>query len=114
MKAFSTEQNAMGVISYNEDVLKTMTGMAISRVDGVAGIEGSGNILTRKNLSQINKIFMEDKKVNIDLSIVVEYGLPLRETAQKVQREVREMIGTMTDLNVGAINITVAGLDIKD
>ncbi|AGL02735.1 Asp23/Gls24 family envelope stress response protein [Desulfoscipio gibsoniae] len=110
------EQNDLGVIRYNEDVLKTMIGMTLSEVEGVAGFEGrsSGNLLNRKSVSHINKISIEEKNVTIELSIVVEYGLPLRDAAQNVQHKVREVIEAMTDLYVNAVNVTVAGLDIKD
>lgn len=116
MKSYPSEKNAMGTIRYNEDVIKTMVGMALNGVEGVAGMEsrGTGNLLSRKNLSHVNKITMEEKKVSLDLSIVVKYGLPLRDVAQQVQHKVKETIESMTDLNVGSVNVTVSGLDFNE
>jgi uncharacterized alkaline shock family protein YloU len=116
MKSYPSEKNAMGTIRYNEDVIKAMVGIALNGIEGVAGIEGrgTGNILGRKYLSHVNKIAVEEKRVSLDLSIVVKYGLPLRDVAQQVQQKVKEIIESMTDLNVGAINITVSGLDINE
>ncbi|WP_347488187.1 Asp23/Gls24 family envelope stress response protein [Desulfoscipio sp. XC116] len=116
MKTDPLGQNNLGDIRYNEDVLKTMISMALSEVEGVYGMESrsSGNILSRKSISHINKISIEGKNATIDLSIVVAYGLLLRDVAKNVQNKVIEVIETMTDLNVDAVNVTVAGLDIKD
>lgn len=116
MKSYSSEQNQMGSIKYNEDVLKTMVGMALNEVEGVAGFEGKGGggILGRRNFSHISKISVDDKKVIIELSIVASYGLDLREKAREVQQKVRSTIESMTDLQIGAINITVAGLEFHE
>jgi len=116
MKSYSSEQNQMGSIKYNEDVLKTMVGMALHGLEGIAGIEGKGavGILGRKNFSHINKISVENNKVVIDLSLVVSYGLDLRAKAREVQQKVCETIETMTDLRIGAINVTVANLEFNE
>lgn len=116
MKSYSSEQNQLGSIKYNEDVLRTMVGMALNEVEGVAGTEGKGGggILGRRNFSHINKITVEDQKVIIDLSIVTVYGQDLRAKAREVQEKVSSTIQSMTDLQIGAINVTVAGLEFPE
>lgn len=116
MKSYPSEQNSLGTIRYNEDVIRTMVNMALSHVEGISGTEGrgSGNILGRKNNSHILKVNVEGQSAVIDLSIIVEYGLLLRDVAQKVQQKVKETIETMTDLQVEAVNVTVAGLDLQE
>lgn len=116
MKNYPSEHNSLGTIRYNEEVLRTMVNMALSEVEGISGVDGrgSGNILGRKNYTHVNKINVEENKAVIELSIVVEYGLLLRDVAQQVQQKVRERIESMTDLRVEAVNVTVAGLDLKE
>jgi len=116
MKSYYSEQNQMGSIKYNEDVLRTMVGMALNEVEGVAGTEnkvGAG-ILGRKSYSHINKISVDGNKVVIDLSIVVNYGLDLREKAREVQQKVHDTIKSMTDLQISAVNITISGLEFQE
>jgi len=116
VKSFSSEQNQMGSIRYNEDVLKTMVGMALQELEGVAGLEGKGTagILGRKNFSHINKISVEDNKLILDLSLVVSYGLDLRAKAREAQQKICAAIEKMTDLRIGAINVTVANLEFNE
>lgn len=116
MKSFPSEQNAMGSIKYNEDVLKTMVGMAIKELKGVAEIEGKGTagLLGRKKFSSVNKISVEGNKLVLDLSLVLTYGLDLRAKALETQQKISAMIENMTDLTIGAINVTVASLDFKE
>jgi len=116
VKSYSSEQNQMGSIKYNEDVLKTMVGMALHGLEGIAGIEGKGTvgILGRKNFSHINKISVEGNKVVIDLSLVVSYGLDLRAKAREAQQKICDTIQTMTDLRIGAVNVTVANLEFHE
>jgi len=116
MKIYPSEKNNLGTIRYNEDVLRTMIGIALSQVEGVAGVESrvAGNILARKSYSHINKITVEEKKVSVDISIVARYGMLLRECAQNVQRKIKENIEEMTDLLVAAVNVTVASLDFQE
>jgi len=116
MKSYPSEKNSMGTIRYNEEVLKTMISMALSGIDGIAGLEGrsAAGILSRKNSSHLNKITVEENRVCIDVSIAARYGLPLRETAKTVQERIKSTIESMTDLNVGAVNIVISGLDFSE
>jgi len=110
------EKDSLGVIRYNDDVIKTMVAMAMAEVEGVAGVESrtATNLLSRKSDSHINKITMDGKNLTIDMAIVVRHGLSLRDAAQNVQRKVQEKIEAMTDLKIMAVNVTVAGLDIEE
>ncbi|MCG8400495.1 MAG: Asp23/Gls24 family envelope stress response protein [Firmicutes bacterium] len=116
VKSYSSEQNQMGSIKYNDDVIKTIVGMALNEVEGVAGIDGkgAGGILGRKHFSHINKITVDENRVVIELSLVVNYGLDLREKAREVQQRVKDSLTGMTDLQIGAVNITVIGLEFPD
>lgn len=116
MKNYPSEHNSLGTIKYNEDVIRTMVNMALSDVEGIGEIEGrsSGKILSRKHNSNINKISIEGKDAVIELSITADYGLLLRDTAQNVQQKIKEIIESMTDLNVRAVNVTITGLNLLD
>ncbi len=116
MKTDSSGQGTLGAIRYNDDVIKTMVGMAMSEVEGVAGIESrtASNLLSRKSDSHINKITVDGKNLTIDLAIAVKYGLSLWDAAQNVQHKIQEKIEAMTDLKVNAVNVTISGLDIEE
>ena len=113
----SSKQETLGAIHYNDDVIKTMVTMVLNEVEGIATIENrttAGNLLGRKNNSHINKISVDGKSLTIELTITIDYGLSLMETARKAQQKIKEKIESMTDLTIGAINITISGLDMKE
>jgi uncharacterized alkaline shock family protein YloU len=45
------------------------------------------------------------------VDVAVVYGLPLPGTAERVRGSVASAIGSMTGLNVRAVDVTVTGLD---
>ena len=104
-------------ISISSDVIATIIGIVSSDVPGVAGMSGGivGGIaekLGRKDLTKGIKVQVDEDKVNIDLNIIVEYGTPIVDAADKLKKEIRGNIEKTTGLKVEAININVLGLDV--
>lgn len=116
MKNYPTEITPIGNIRYNDEVLRTMVNLALSEIEGVVGTEarGTGGLLGRKNLSHITGINVQEQRINIDLAIIVKYGLPLREKAREVQQKVGATISSMTGLEVDSVNVVVAGLELDE
>lgn len=109
-------KDSLGAIRYNEEVIKAIITMAMTEVEGIAGVESrsTGNILSRKSDSRINKISLEEKNLTVDLSISVKYGQSLQDVAKNAQSKVHEKIEAMTDLTVNAINVNVTALEIEE
>ena len=65
-------------------------------------------MFARKNTRNFTKgvrIALEDNKVTVDVSIVVEYGSPVPEVARNIQENVKKAIETMSGLEVRAISM---------
>lgn len=104
-----------GTVRISNDVLATITGIAASEIDGVAGMAGSfmENIserLGRHDLGRGIKIETRGEEVTIEVFINVEYGCRIPDMARQLQRNVKETVENMTDLRVQAINVHIQDL----
>ena len=67
-------------IEISADVIKVIAGVAVSEVEGVAAMAGgfAGGITEalsgKKNFAKGIKVELSEKKVKLDINIIVEYG----------------------------------------
>jgi len=108
-------KNEYGTIKIADEVVAVIAGLAASEVEGVAGMSGGlssgvAELLGRKNLSKGVKVEVGEKEAAVDISLVVEYGARIPETAEEIQRRVQEAVGQMTGLKVVEVNVHVQGV----
>ena len=112
-----TEEHSDGSgsnVKIANDVVATIAGLATSDIPGVAGMSGGisggfAQMLGRKQLTKGVKVEIIDSNVNIDLFIIVDYGVKIPEVAYQVQGKVKEAVETMTGLVATAVNVNVQG-----
>ncbi len=105
-----------GNVNISDDVIGVITSIAASEIEGIAGMHGSLDITSmfgKKNKSKGVKVQIEDNEVVIELSVVVDYGVNISETAEKVQENVKNAVESMTSLVVKQVDINVQGINIK-
>ncbi len=105
----------LGSIRISKDVVTIIAGLASSEVEGVAGMSGgiAGGIaekLGRKNLSKGVKAEVGEKEATIDIFVIVEYGAPIHEVANRIQSNVKNAVETMTGLKVIDVSVNVQGV----
>lgn len=105
-------------VTYANDVIATIAGVAATEVSGVAGMSGgisSGitEMLGKKNLTKGVKVEVGTQEAAIDLNIVVEYGSELHKVAEAVQENVKKAVETMTGLQVVEVNVNILGVNVK-
>ncbi|HHW70055.1 MAG TPA: Asp23/Gls24 family envelope stress response protein [Clostridiales bacterium] len=107
-----------GKITFADEVVAIIAGLAATEVDGVAAMSGGfaggfTEMLGMKNLSKGVKVEIGEKEAAIDLYIIVEYGVRVPEVAWKIQENVKKTVETMTGLDVVEVNIHVQGIDFE-
>jgi uncharacterized alkaline shock family protein YloU len=105
----------LGTVKISDDVVSIISGLAATEVKGVAGMSGGiaggiAELLGRKNQSKGVKVTIGEKQVNIDLYVVMEYGVKIPDVAWEIQEKVKKAVETMTGLNVIEVNIHVQGV----
>jgi uncharacterized alkaline shock family protein YloU len=107
-----------GVIKISEEVVATIAGLAAAEVAGIAGMSGgiAGDLvekLGRKSPSKGIKVDVGENEANIDLNVIVDYGVNIHEVAVQLQNSVRNAVENMTGLDVVNVNVHIQGLSFK-
>lgn len=110
-------QSNSGTVTYADDVIATIAGLAAAEIEGVAGmsggmVEGIGELLGRKNLTKGVRVEVGQQEAAVDLNLVVAYGATIHQVCRDVQENVRKAIETMTGLKVVEVNVNVLGISV--
>lgn len=103
-------------LEISEEVVAVIAGIAVSDVQGVAGMaKGFAGGLTeafsgKKNMAKGIKVEVGEKDTKIDVNIIVEYGSRIPDVAFEIQSRVKKSVKEMTGLEVVAVNVHVQGV----
>ena len=120
-KEYMTLPEENGSINISEEVIAAIAVGAVREVEGVSGmmtnLGGSVTDLVnnKKNAhkgAKGVKIDMTGTALSLDLYLTVEYGHPIPEVAENVQKAVASAIEAMTGCSVGTVNIHVGGVTL--
>jgi len=114
-KQLIIEGSDTGSIKISDDVVKIIAGIAAMEVEGVSAMSGGiadGIVekLGRKNLSRGVKAEVGEKDSKIEISVIIEYGKPIKEVASRIQARIKEAVESMTGLKVVEVNVNVQGV----
>jgi uncharacterized alkaline shock family protein YloU len=111
-----TEKSSTGKTTLTLDVLLTIARMAALEVEGVkrmAIVKGSLNELFKRDNEGI-RIMVEDNNVFIDLYLILEKDVNIREVSRTVQQAVTRAIAEMTGMDVGHVNIHIEDIEYSN
>jgi uncharacterized alkaline shock family protein YloU len=103
------DSHSTGKTTLTPDVLLTIARMAALEVEGVkamAPVKGGVNSLFRRGLEGV-RMTIEDNIVLVELYLVLNSDVNIREVSRKVQQAVSRAIVEMTGLEVGHVNIHI-------
>ena len=108
-----TEQGSS--ITYANEVVAIIAGVAASEVEGIAGMCNVSVNLLGKNRSVTKGVKVEigTEEASVDLYVVMEYGTPIQKVAYDAQESVRKAIETMTNLHVVRVDVHVQGVSFE-
>ena len=115
----TVKQESNGTISFSNEVISTIVGLAAAEIDGVASmsggiVDGITEFMGKKNISKGIKVEVGKEEVAVDIAIIVKYGCKITDVCKNIQQAIINAVETMTGLKVVEINISVVGIDVKD
>lgn len=115
-KEYYTQEMENGSIQISEDVVASVTGMAVLEVEGVCGLSSSigtdiAEMLGMKTLSKgVRLSTTETGALRIDCDVVSKFGQNIFELAKNLQENVKSSVESVTGLRVAEVNVTVCGI----
>ena len=110
--------NDLGLITISEDVLLKVAGYAALECYGIAAMsskrakDGFVEWLGKENLTKGVQVNITEAGIDIDLFIIVEYGISIVEVCNIIKSQVCYKIENMTGAKVRRVNISVEGIRV--
>lgn len=113
-------ENKLGNIVYADDYIASLVGMTATECYGVVGMasqqkmaDGISELLGKDNLKRGVKIRVnEDHSLQIDLFIIVQYGISITASANSIIETVKYSVERATGLMVNDVNVIVSGIRV--
>lgn len=107
-----------GNVNISDDVIGIISSIAAAEITGISGLSGKitedlVEMLGKKNFSKGVKVEVKEDRVEIDLNLIVDYGVKIPDVSWRVQENVKTAVESMTGLKVLAVNVHVNGINLK-
>lgn len=113
MVAYETKS---GTVSVSNEYFVKLIGNAASSCFGVAGMAPHGkqklrNLFSKKDYTEKGvRITGNIDKINIDLHIIVAYGMNINAIAKSITHKVKYVVTETTGIEVGKVTVRVDGI----
>ena len=114
-------ENELGSITISGSVISAIAGGVATKCYGVVGMafkntkDGIVNLLKAGNISKgIQVGFDEAGAINIDLHIIVQYGVNINAICESIIHNVRYQITSITGLQVGEVSVFVESVRVAN
>ena len=111
-------RNSLGEIHIAKEPLATIAGRASVECYGIVGMaskratDGIIELLGKENLSRGVKVHTRGNEVDIDIYIIVEYGVSIPTVAKNVMDRIRYNVEKFSGMEVKNVNIKVEGVRV--
>ena len=106
--------NGIGSVTFEDDVIAIIAGLAATEVKGVGSMSSSLNeMLGKKDHTKGVKVEVGTEEAAVDLYLSLYYGISIPETCRAVQENVKKAIETMTGLRVVEVNVHVQAVKFE-
>lgn len=111
--------NDNGNIIIDNNVIAIIAGVSAMESYGIVGMasknaaDGIFELLKFDNLSKGIKVNTENGEINIELHVILEYGVRISTVGQNIIDRVKFNIENLTGLPVNNIEVSVEGIRVK-
>ena len=117
-KDYWTSESDQGSVRISEDVIASIAAIAASETEGVGNLySGIGTnvaeFLGKKILARGVRVEFHGDLVEVEVSLLAQYGFNICEVCKNVQSAVRSSIQSMTGMRTSAVNVNVGGVSFE-
>lgn len=112
--------NQIGNVIIEDNVLATIAGLSAMECYGLVGMaskgagDGLSTLLQKENLTKGVKVSTEEFGINIDLYIIVQFGISISTVAENIIEKVKYAVEEATGMHVEKVNIHVQGVRVQE
>ena len=121
MKMTVTINTQHGNVDIATDVIATVVGASTTEIFGVVGMTSKNavkdnfrNILGQENYSKGVVIKNTDGMIDVDLYIIVSFGIKITETVKEAQKKVKYMLEKTLSQDIHSVNVFVQGVRVMN
>ena len=109
----------LGSIVIDNSVIANIAGISAMESYGIVGMasknaaDGIFELLKFENLSKGIKVNTENNQINIELHVVLEYGVKISVVGQNIIERVKFNIENLAGLTIDNIEVLVEGIRLK-
>lgn len=114
-----SKSTQFGNINISVDAIASLAGGAVTECYGVVGMasqkivkDGIAELLKKDNYSKGVVVREKDDKLELDLYIIVSYGVKISEVVKEVQNKAKYILEKSLELDFNAINVYVQGVKV--
>ena len=113
------QEDSKGKIDISSATIATITNQAVHQCYGVVGmanknlVNGIAQLLTRDARRGVD-VKVDGDRIDIDVYVVVEYGVRIRVVAESIQNTVKFHVERALGLPVHSVNVYVQGLRMSE
>ena len=115
------KKTCLGEINVTIGAIASLTGAAVSECIGVVGMaskqffrDGIAVLLKHDNYSRGVVVRKTDKGIELDIYIIICYGVKVIDVVKEVQQKVKYELENALDVDFAAINVFVQGVKVID
>lgn len=108
-----------GNINISIDAIASLAGGVVTECYGVVGMasqklvkDGIAELLKKENYSRGVVVRQKEDALELDLYIIVSYGVKISEVVNEVQKKVKYMLEKSLELDFNTINVYVQGVKV--
>lgn len=117
---FGQLSNDLGNILIDKEVISKVAGLSAIECYGIVGMavinvtSGLAKLLKRESLTKGIGVTFVDNKINIDLHIIVEYGINITAVTDNLISTVQYKVEKFSGMIVEKINVYVEGVRVDE
>lgn len=114
----ATIKNEYGRVVVSEKVIRQLAAQAAQETYGIVGLaaqnvkDGLFELLRVENNTRGVNIEINEQSIDIDLIVIMEYGVRIAIVAENIIEKVKYNIESNTHLTVNSVNIIVQGIRV--
>lgn len=116
----ATIVNERGNIIISPEVIATIVGISAEQCYGIVGMssksagDGIARLLHLDNYSKGIKVRAKNEVIDIDMFVIVEYGVSINAVAQSAKDTIKYNVEKFTGVKVGKVNVSIQGVRIEE